>query len=268
MKGSQALPFHVIGTDGGLLDAPYQASEVFLAPAERLDVLLDLSALQVGDELWLQTLKFDPMDTMSMLTSGSPHTLSSTPSNARSKTPSSTLSSSMSSASTHLEVSQPFTLPSTLSTLTRIDTTGRSVRQVKLVSSATDSMLFTINGETFQMDQYPITVQRGSVEIWEVYNVPPANNVSSMPHPLHIHGAPFQVLSRQGSPSQAGTPVDTSGRFVTDLGWKDTVLVWPGETVRLAMDFTNPYAGDQTLVMHCHILEHEDSGMMINIKVS
>jgi blue copper oxidase len=57
------------------------------------------------------------------------------------------------------------------------------------------------------------------------------------------------------------------GRLPTDTGWKDTVLVWPGEEVRIALDFVNPYPGDQEYVFHCHNLEHEDLGMMINYKV-
>jgi suppressor of ftsI/bilirubin oxidase len=55
---------------------------------------------------------------------------------------------------------------------------------------------------------------------------------------------------------------------VSDLGWKDTVLVWPGETVRVAIDFSHDFPGDQTYMVHCHNLEHEDAGMMINYRVT
>jgi suppressor of ftsI/bilirubin oxidase len=61
--------------------------------------------------------------------------------------------------------------------------------------------------------------------------------------------------------------VDEHGRTVTDLGWKDTVLVWPGETVRIAIEFSHDFDGEQIYLFHCHILEHEDAGMMINYKV-
>ena len=57
------------------------------------------------------------------------------------------------------------------------------------------------------------------------------------------------------------------GRTVSDLGWKDTVLVWPGETVRIAIDFSHDFPGSQTYLLHCHNLEHEDAGMMINFRV-
>lgn len=54
-----------------------------------------------------------------------------------------------------------------------------------------------------------------------------------------------------------------SGRIVSDLGWKDTVLVWPGETVRLVVDLSHDFDGGQTYVFHCHNLEHEDADMRV-----
>src|SRR5918999_2608352 len=57
----ELLPYQVIATDGGLLDRPRKASEVFLSPAERVDVLLDLSNFEVGEEVVLKSLPFDPM---------------------------------------------------------------------------------------------------------------------------------------------------------------------------------------------------------------
>jgi suppressor of ftsI/bilirubin oxidase len=94
-----------------------------------------------------------------------------------------------------------------------------------------------------------------------------------MPHAMHLHGFPFEVLDRQTSPDQvAALKVDDRGRLATDFGSKDTVLVWPGETVRVAVDFTLPaaaaYAGDQIYMFHCHNLEHEDGGMMLGVRVT
>ena len=120
-----------------------------------------------------------------------------------------------------------------------------------------------INGEVFEMKKTNVTVQRGAKEIWEL-----RNDRASMPHPMHLHGVPFRLLSRSGSPQQLiPSAVSEQGLTATDLGWKDTVLVWPGETVRLAVDFSHPYPGDQVYLFHCHNLEHEDQGMMVNIKV-
>jgi FtsP/CotA-like multicopper oxidase with cupredoxin domain len=60
---------------------------------------------------------------------------------------------------------------------------------------------------------------------------------------------------------------DESGRTATHLGFKDTVLIWPGETVRWAVDFSHGFEGEQLYMFHCHILEHENAGMMLNFKV-
>ncbi|MBD3274731.1 MAG: multicopper oxidase domain-containing protein, partial [Candidatus Marinimicrobia bacterium] len=78
----------------------------------------------------------------------------------------------------------------------------------------------------------------------------------------------YNVLERVNSPAQVNAlAIDGNGRQVNDLGAKDTVLVWPGETVRIAVDFSHDFSGDQLYLFHCHMLEHSDNGMMINYKV-
>jgi blue copper oxidase len=148
-------------------------------------------------------------------------------------------------------------LPARLSTIARIDITKATVRKISL---AMQGMRWVINGESFDLNRYPIQSRSNTVELWDFQNAK-----ASMPHPMHMHGFSFQVVSRINSPNQIRKLAqDTSGRLVTDLGWKDTVLVWPGETVRIAIDFTHSYKGDQIYVVHCHNLEHEDQGMMVN----
>lgn len=73
-----------------------------------------------------------------------------------------------------------------------------------------------------------------------------------MLHPYHMHGGSFQIVSRNG---QAPYP--------NELGYKDTVAVNPGETVRIKMKFN--FAG--VFMYHCHIIEHEDGGMMAQMQV-
>ena len=75
-----------------------------------------------------------------------------------------------------------------------------------------------------------------------------------MPHPIHIHGMQFQVLARSG----------VKHRGYVDEGWKDTVLLMPGERVKLLVRFED-YPG--LFLYHCHNLEHEDMGMMRNYYV-
>ena len=132
------------------------------------------------------------------------------------------------------------------------------------ISLTMKRMRWLINGESFDMDRTPIQSHSNTVEVWDIRNAQ-----MSMPHPMHMHGFSFQVVDRRNSPGQVRTLAqDASGRLVTDLGWKDTILVWPGETVRIAIDFTNDYRGDQMYLFHCHNLEHEDQGMMVNHRVT
>jgi hypothetical protein len=93
-----------------------------------------------------------------------------------------------------------------------------------------------------------LQVPFGDLEIWEY------RNTSMHPHPMHCHATQFQVLDRNGSTQLA--PGDT--------GWKDTILVNAGETVRVLVRFdTHP----GVFVHHCHNLEHEDTGMMQNLEI-
>jgi FtsP/CotA-like multicopper oxidase with cupredoxin domain len=75
-------------------------------------------------------------------------------------------------------------------------------------------------------------------------------NASPMQHPIHFHGERFLVLSRNGIPNE-------------NLLWKDTVLVPAGEAVDILVDLSNPGAW----MVHCHIAEHLESGMMFTYKV-
>ncbi len=127
-----------------------------------------------------------------------------------------------------------------------------------------DGKRWTIAGQTFAMDRFPIAVPDRRRETWAMENV-----ARSMPHPMHLHGYFFRVRERRGSPAQVrALAVDGAGRLPSDLGLKDTVLVWPGETVLADVDFGAPaYPGEQTFLFHCHNLEHEDQGMMVNVRV-
>ena len=100
------------------------------------------------------------------------------------------------------------------------------------------------------MDRIDIEQRLNETVIWEVRNA--QDMMGSMVHPFHIHGVQFQVLSRDGAePPQ------------NEQGWKDTVAVYPGETVRLAVTFSEK----GVFMYHCHILEHEDNGMMGQVSV-
>ncbi|HEB97720.1 MAG TPA: oxidase [Sedimenticola thiotaurini] len=104
---------------------------------------------------------------------------------------------------------------------------------------------FRINGRAMDMNRIDETVRLGAVEIWEIVNRSP------MAHPFHIHDIQFRILDRDGRPPPAG-----------EQGLKDTVLVEPQETVRVITRFEHYADADSPYMFHCHILEHEDAGMM------
>jgi FtsP/CotA-like multicopper oxidase with cupredoxin domain len=82
-------------------------------------------------------------------------------------------------------------------------------------------------------------------------------------HPMHVHGRQFRVLSRHVEPARLDDWHTLNEGFV-DEGWKDTVLVMPGEKVRILLQFSK-YPG--LYLYHCHNLEHEDAGMMRNYRI-
>ena len=268
VKGNTPLNFTVIGTDGGLIERPETVTEAFFAPGERLDVLIDAGQAQPGETIFLKSLAFDAMEN-----EGSAGGASGMGGMAGTGGGMGRMMGGMSSS--RLPLGQAFNvlklsvvsgerivpkLPAVLSVVKPIDLAGAAERKLEL---SMGQMRFLINGRTFKMDEIAFDVKRGAVEIWSI-----SNPAIGMPHPMHIHGFSFQVLERVGSPPQvASTARFGKGRTVSDLGWKDTVLVWPGETVRIAIDFAHDYPGSQTYVFHCHNLEHEDAGMMINFRV-
>jgi FtsP/CotA-like multicopper oxidase with cupredoxin domain len=123
-------------------------------------------------------------------------------------------------------------------------------------------MSWGMNGRRFQLDEVARDerAKLGTLEIWDFDNS--GTNMSmggmgmgmAMPHPMHLHGGQFQVLGREGV---------THAGYVDD-GWKDTVLVMPGERARILMRYSD-YTG--LFLYHCHNLEHEDGGMMRNFSV-
>ncbi|MGH7695073.1 MAG: multicopper oxidase family protein, partial [Gemmatimonadaceae bacterium] len=133
--------------------------------------------------------------------------------------------------------------PTTLSTIP-VWQPGQAVRTRTFTFSG--NML--INGRPYDINRIDFQVPLGEMERWRLTT----NNAN---HPIHVHGAYFQVVSRTGGRGQV---------YAWESGWKDTVLVQNGETVDVLIRFDN-YRG--LYLMHCHRLEHEDMGMMANFEV-
>ena len=99
-----------------------------------------------------------------------------------------------------------------------------------------------INGQVYDMGRIDFAPRLGDTEIWEV-------TPNMMAHPFHVHGVIFNVLSIGGKAPASHL-----------AGGKDTILL--SEPAELLMTFTQPATSDFPFMFHCHILEHEDGGMM------
>ena len=276
MAGENAVRFDVIGTDGGLLERAIRAEEAFLAPGERLDVLLDLRTVAPHSTIHLRSLAFNAMsDALAALCTTRPAQVAlanhhaahggrapvvAPPADVQQKRPAGGAAFDLLAIEVVEGPAYRRQLPAKLSQPPGIDARNARVRTFDLDH---ERMQWRINGVRFNMLATQVTVVRGSTEIWEIRNPP-----GGMPHPMHFHGFAFRVLDRKGSPEQVRRiAVDERGLAPAETGWKDTVLVWPGERVRIALDFTHHFPGEQVYMLHCHNLEHEDQGMMLNVRI-
>lgn len=258
--GDRLLPFHLIGTDGGLLSRAWPVEDLFLAPAQRADVLVDFSGLPQGTRIRLRSLDYTAMENEDESGALAPDPMGEHPGAVP-----------MGGALDLMELrvdrcAQDFDppLPDALSALADVPTTDDwPVRDLRLRMDNTGTWF--INDWNFHRDGHApmFSVKRGTREVWEL-----RNNMTSMPHPMHVHGLQLRVVSRRISPPDLrARAVAPNGLTPQDLGLTDTVVVWPGEIVRIALDFTQPYRGTQRYMLHCHNLEHEDQGMMATFAV-
>ncbi len=255
LRGSQRMRFWVIGVEGGLLEAPVQVSEILIAPGERIDILVDFRDANVGDVLRLYSLQHNlvGMGGMSGLINREFEVLE---------------------FRVVRNSSYNGQIPAQLSTINTIDTTVST--QVPLTLGMSNSV-FDIDGnvwdDTNALATYFYTDANGTQQEFRFNNgeivVIDFTNSTNMYHPMHLHGFQFQVISRANSPQVIRNLAlnDGTGRMATDLGWKDTVIVGPGETVKIAVDMTHNFGREQVYLLHCHILEHHDAGMMVNYRV-
>jgi FtsP/CotA-like multicopper oxidase with cupredoxin domain len=228
LRWSDGRAFTWIGTDGGLLREPVEVRRLLLAPAQRADVLVDF-----GDG--------EPVDLLAR-TFRQP-ALRVVPRGPR---------------------LPARTLPQRLADWAPPRTTDLHMREFSLdmgmggMGGMGRGMQggmpggITISGRAFDMHRVDHRVRLGETERWRIVTRP--SMMMDMPHPFHVHGVHFEVLARDGRP--AGP---------LDQGRRDTVLV--DGSVDVAVRFTQP-ASRFPFMYHCHILEHEDHGMMGQFTVS
>jgi FtsP/CotA-like multicopper oxidase with cupredoxin domain len=233
-------PFHLIATDGGAVEAPVALPELLLAPGERADVLVR-GDREAGGRYRLLLLPY-PRSGMGMM-GGPPRGMgrgmgpfgsgAGRQAGWQGTVPIAELVYSGSASSPPL--------PERLLPVEPLPPPARS-RRFRLNHGMAPGlgMVFLINGGPYDPARVDTRVRRGDTEEWELVND------GVMDHPFHVHINPFQVISRNGRPEPF-------------RAWKDVVLVRAGETVRIRTRFDD-FTG--RTVYHCHILDHEELGMM------
>ena len=256
-------PFRLLATDGGLVEAPVELSFLVLAPGERAEILVDFGEggadLLTGPDFHEHrqgaeaTIVPDVIDRPVRLVRF--ETTADTA--ARMPLPE--------------RLSELAPLPKATGDLRRrrfelrvrpnpaVPLAGRGHQAMHMGSMTHDlvgsdadgarpAALLTINGRVWSMSRIDETVSLGATEVWEVV-------CPEMAHPFHIHGVQFRVLSEDGDLPKSW-----------NRGAKDTIYV--ENSAELLVTFTRTAAADLPFLYHCHLLEHEDGGMMGSVTVA
>lgn len=217
--------FQIIGTEGGLHPAPITVTTAIITPGQRFEILVDFSNVSVGGSVTLRSL--------------------GVPRDAGPPSPAQNLAIDL--ITFHVDLtSSTASAPSTLIPMKIYQEADAVITRKFTLSSS--MMTHYINGKLFELERIDFEPTQRKLELWEY------ENTGNVYHPMHMHAAHFQVLERVGT---ATLPPE-------DMGWKDVVLVYPGETVKLLVSFD---AHPGKFLHHCHNLEHEDTGMMQNFAV-
>lgn len=272
LKMSNDHPVYQIGADGGFLAAPAKLNQLLLAPAERADVIVDFSTLPVGSEIILQNLGPDEpfgggipdidFPASDPGTTGQVMQFRVVPSPGRDlSTPPMDLVLPIIASPGPADYVRAVSLNEKESETVRVS--GNEYGDVVLncrngeTFGPTEALLGRVNsdgkGEPLGWGEKITEDPRsGDTEVWEIHNF------TEDAHPIHVHLVQFQVLEREVLQSTVELPGTIRPPDPWETGFKDTVIAFPGEIMRIKAKFDSP----GLFVWHCHILEHEDNEMM------
>ncbi len=271
-------PLVAIGTDGHLLETPETKPYIMMAPGERVDLWLDFSGRAVGSKLVMYSLPYQGlMPAMGKMQQG----------RGRGRMGMGMMGMGMMSHGglaqgakfpiatfkVTAKVSDSPKLPQHLSTIKRFtDADVDNASNPIPIALSMGHMSPQINGRSFSMDRVDATekVALGSHKKIRIFHAHSEGGMGMMggmmhmAHPIHLHGQQYQVVSRKTTHVNEENYATVSEGFL-DKGWKDTVLLTPGEEIGIIKPFED-FAG--LFLYHCHNLEHEDLGMMRQFYVS
>ena len=252
---SDGTPLIAIASDGGLLAKPEQRPYIMLAPGERVELWADFSQQPNGSRRSLISLPFTgtlPFMAERMTGHGMGMMQSDLPQGSR---------FSIAQFVVNKQVEHRLPMPERLVEVPRLQPSHPTALSIGIGNRG---MHFTLNGKRFAMDRVldTETVALGSIQRIRIsHDANPhgaMGGMMAMAHPIHLHGQQFQVVARDTT-NVNQHDYQTVKQGWLDSGWKDTLLVMPGESVEIIKPFQD-YKG--LFLFHCHNLEHEDSGMM------
>ena len=225
-----------IASDGGLLDAPVSTNRVLVAPGERVELLVDFGADAQGAAVELASYSGEVFGTLFTGMMGA------------------NLGDALDRTTFTIMTFEAGAATSTIAAPAAFDPI---VRELESDAARTRTIAMTMQAGSVFINGAQMTglvnvpaainfqIKAGEAEVWQV------TNTSGMAHPLHVHNRHFQILDIDGQPP----PRELAG-------WKDTTIIRPGRVVRLLLRFEGTPDLEMPYLFHCHILEHEDMGMM------
>ncbi|MDZ4759054.1 MAG: multicopper oxidase domain-containing protein [Bacteroidota bacterium] len=248
---SNGQTFYQIATDGGLLDTSIALTRLRLSPGERAEILVNFSGM-MGQTIYLKSFASElPTGIYGAATVGfgadtiheySDNFLNGADFNLLQLNIGTQTATPVTIIPTSLIPYIPFNINSATNYRTIIFDT------LRLLPFETPNLAegpFGMNNHTFDMDSINETIHLNTTEVWTLIN----NTLVA--HPFHIHDIQFNVIEKNGVP----TPP-------SELGWKDVVLVMPDDSVKFITKFETFANSTIPYMYHCHLLHHEDDGMM------
>jgi len=280
--GTPAVPFWQIGADGGFLPKPVKLNELLIAPAERVDVIVDFTNISKGTKLYLinegpdepfgggrapvdfafadpgttgQVMQFTVGARTSSDNSKPPQCLA-LPSRTKLGPANKTRTVSLNEAESET-VFVITTLDGKIIESDRPDAVPFAPVEALLGTASVKKGVITPTPKEW-MEPITENPALGATEIWEIYDF------TEDAHPIHIHQVQFEVINRQDLAIDGTTgtaklvPGTVTGPEAGETGTKDTVLVYPSQVTRVKAKYDIP----GLFAWHCHILSHEDNEMM------
>ncbi len=234
--------FYIISNDGGLLNAPVAVTRVKLLVGERVEIMVDLGADQIGSSLDLMAYNSNQAFGFP---GGEPNTTGQFGS----------LLNNTNFNVLHINISattaNPITtVPSALANNTYFtDADATVTRNISITNGnpGPNPIPFNFDNTSFVLGTINKTVNLNDIEKWTITN----NNVFG--HTFHIHDVEFKIVARNGSAAGVGTH---------ESGWKDVMYVPKGENVSFVAKFEDYADAIHPFMYHCHFANHEDAGMM------